>query len=95
MKHPSSAPLYGRLLALPTNIRLGWKGLPGKNALAYYEKSKLTAIKSFIILATGSSGEMLKEMRSKKIRRMSRFVKGSVVAILDVLKSRSLAVKRH
>ncbi len=28
-----------RLLALPTNIRrLGWKGLPGTNALAYYEK---------------------------------------------------------
>ncbi len=25
MKHLSGAPLYGRLLALPTNIRLGWK----------------------------------------------------------------------
>ncbi len=25
--------------ALQTNIRLGWKGLPGTNALAYYEKS--------------------------------------------------------
>jgi hypothetical protein len=35
----SGAPLYGRLLALPTNIRLGWKGLPGRNALAYYEKA--------------------------------------------------------
>jgi len=23
----------------PGNIRLGWKGLPGTNALAYYEKS--------------------------------------------------------
>ena len=22
---------------LPTNIRLSWKGLPGTNALAYYE----------------------------------------------------------
>ncbi len=22
--------------ALPTNIRLGWKGLPGTNTLAYY-----------------------------------------------------------
>jgi hypothetical protein len=31
--------LLARLLALPTNIRLGWKGLPGTNALAYYEKS--------------------------------------------------------
>jgi hypothetical protein len=25
------------LQALPANIRLGWKGLPGTNALAYYE----------------------------------------------------------
>jgi hypothetical protein len=25
--------------ALKANIRLGWKGLPVKNALAYYEKS--------------------------------------------------------
>jgi hypothetical protein len=40
-----------RLLASPTNIGLGWKGLPGKNAQAYYEKSKLTAVKSFITLA--------------------------------------------
>jgi hypothetical protein len=26
-------------LALPTNIRLGWKGLPGTNTLSYYENS--------------------------------------------------------
>ncbi len=26
MKHLPSAPFYGRLLALPTNIRLSWKG---------------------------------------------------------------------
>ncbi len=41
--YPSEAPLgaphKGRLLASPTNIRLGWKGLPGTNALTYYEKS--------------------------------------------------------
>ncbi len=29
------APLEGRLLASSTNIRLGWKGLPETNALAY------------------------------------------------------------
>jgi len=29
----------GQAPALRTNIRLGWKGLPGPNALAYYEKS--------------------------------------------------------
>jgi hypothetical protein len=26
-------------LDLPTKIRLGWTGLPGTNALAYYVKS--------------------------------------------------------
>jgi hypothetical protein len=37
--YPSEgAPLLGRILALPTNIRLGWKGLPGTNALAYSKK---------------------------------------------------------
>ncbi len=46
----AGAPRKGRLLASPTNIRLGWKGLPGTNALAYYEKALLTAIKSFITL---------------------------------------------
>jgi len=30
VKHLSGAPLYGRPL-VPTNNRLGWKGLPGKN----------------------------------------------------------------
>ncbi len=40
-------------MALPTNIRLGWKGLPGTNALGYYEKSKLTAVKSITTLTSG------------------------------------------
>ncbi len=31
------------------NSRLGWKGLPGTNTLAYYEKVQLTVIKGFII----------------------------------------------
>jgi len=43
---------FGQALALSTNIRLSWKGLLGTNALAYYEKSQLTAVKSFITLAT-------------------------------------------
>jgi hypothetical protein len=38
-KDLSGAPLEGRLLASPTNIRLGWKGLSGTNTLVYYEKS--------------------------------------------------------
>ncbi len=48
--YPSEAPF--RLLASPTNIRLGWKGMPGTNTLAYYGKASLTAVKRFITLAT-------------------------------------------
>ncbi len=33
----SSDPLLDRLLGLPTNIRLGWKGLPGTNTIASCE----------------------------------------------------------
>ncbi len=40
----------GRLLASPTNIRLGWKGLPGTKSLAFYKKLKITAVKFFIVL---------------------------------------------
>jgi hypothetical protein len=29
----------GLVLALPTNNRLGWKGFPATNTLAYYENS--------------------------------------------------------
>jgi len=46
----SDAPLYVRLLTLPTNIRLGWKAGPETNALAYYENSKITDVKSFITM---------------------------------------------
>ncbi len=33
-KYPLIKPLFCRILALPTNIKLGWKGLPGMNTLA-------------------------------------------------------------
>jgi hypothetical protein len=36
-----------------------WKVLPGANALAYYEKSELTAVKSFITLAPGGQSSNL------------------------------------
>ncbi len=42
--YPSEAPF--RYLASPTNIRLGWKGLPGTNTLAYYKNPLITAVKS-------------------------------------------------
>jgi hypothetical protein len=45
VKQFSGAPLW--LLASPTNNRLGWKGLPGTNAVAYFEKAQLMAVKSF------------------------------------------------
>jgi hypothetical protein len=49
--------LKGALLmyspALSKNIRLGWKGLPVKNTLAYYEHLQITTVKSFITLGTG------------------------------------------
>jgi len=34
---PFSVPLYAGLLALSTNIRLGWKDVPRKNTIAYYK----------------------------------------------------------
>jgi len=37
-----------RFQALPTNIRLGWKGFPGKNTLARYKNKPITAVKSFV-----------------------------------------------
>jgi len=36
-------------------IRLGWKGLPGTNALGYYKNSKITLVKSCITLASGAN----------------------------------------
>ncbi len=53
MEHLKEEPLYGRLLALPTNTGLGWKGLPRANTLAYYENLEITAINCCITLATG------------------------------------------
>jgi hypothetical protein len=36
-EEPLRCPVWGRLLALPTNIRLCWKGLPRTNTLANCE----------------------------------------------------------
>jgi hypothetical protein len=40
-------------LALPPNIRLGWRGFPGTNTLAYYKNPYAAAVKSFIVQAPG------------------------------------------
>jgi hypothetical protein len=45
-------PRYGRLLALPSNIKLGWKGLPRTNTLVNYEDVYITD-KKIITLAPG------------------------------------------
>ncbi len=46
VEHLKGASL-GLTPALPANIRLGWKGLPGTNALAYYEKNVTYGRKKF------------------------------------------------
>ncbi len=51
LKQLSGVPLQCRLLASPTKIRLGWKGLPRSNTLAYYENPLITTVKSFIVQA--------------------------------------------
>ncbi len=43
----------GRLLALPPNIRLGWKLLMVKNILNQYATEIIMAIKKFIVQAPG------------------------------------------
>ncbi len=50
VKRLSGAPLYGRLLALPTCIRLGWKGLPGANTLSLLPKFLTYGCKKFNIV---------------------------------------------
>ncbi len=55
VKHLLAAPIPGRLVTLPTNIRLGWKDLPGTSTLAYYELSQITVIKSFKTLGPGAN----------------------------------------
>ncbi len=75
MTHLSDAPLKGRLLAFAKNIRLGRKGLPGTNSLAYFEKSQLTTVKSFITLATGvrKIGVLEKEARLDCVIKQTLF----------------------
>jgi hypothetical protein len=48
---------------LTANIRLSWRGLPGINARTYYENSKLTAVKSLILLTP--ERQSYKKIKSK------------------------------
>jgi hypothetical protein len=40
--------ITGRLLDLPSNVGLGWKGLVVSNALAYYYTGLITAVKKLL-----------------------------------------------
>jgi hypothetical protein len=53
VKHLSGVTPLGSLLALPINIRLGWKGLPGTNTLTYNKKLEIMGVESFITLGPG------------------------------------------
>ncbi len=44
LKHLPGASLKGRLLALPTNIRVSWNGLSGTNTLVFYQHSYITDV---------------------------------------------------
>ncbi len=56
MRSPSvRVPCYkDRLPALLATITSGWKSLTATNTLAYYNTKLITAIKKFILLASGS-----------------------------------------
>jgi hypothetical protein len=63
-----TAVIYGfhnKLECLSLNARLGWKGLPGTNTLAYYRNCKITAVISFVIQAPGAYS---KDMISDSLR---------------------------
>jgi hypothetical protein len=47
-------------LALPENIRIGWRGFPGTNTLADYKNPLITGVKSFMVQALGErNGEKI------------------------------------
>ncbi len=46
-------PSLGFLIALPTNMRPGWKGLPRRNPIVYPAKIAMMKKKSFTTLTLG------------------------------------------
>ncbi len=49
-------PVVGRLVALPVNLRLGWKGQPGTNALktfcAHFSVTKKKVLWTWLLVST-------------------------------------------
>jgi hypothetical protein len=54
----------GKARSLPENIRQGWKGLPGRKTLAYYENPLITPLISFIVQAPGQNSIILFSVRN-------------------------------
>ncbi len=52
-KHFSGVQVFSKLLALLTNISLGWKRVPVANTLAYYGDLSIMVVKSFVTLGPG------------------------------------------
>jgi hypothetical protein len=50
---PYLSVIYESLYPARVLVRLGWKGLQGKNTLVYYKNPKITDIKKFITLIPG------------------------------------------
>jgi hypothetical protein len=69
LKHLSGAPLWVRLLALPTNIRLDWKGLPGTNTLAYYKKIITYVRKKFYNIGSSEKTQKIFLQQNQKRRK--------------------------
>jgi hypothetical protein len=53
VEHLSGTTLLGWLLALSTNIKLGWKRLARTNTLVYSKYSSIKDVKRFITMSPG------------------------------------------
>jgi hypothetical protein len=62
------------LLALLTNIRLSWKGLPLTNTLAYFAHSQLT--KKISIEQTAPGFKLLPDRPSRTLQLLSQRYQG-------------------
>jgi hypothetical protein len=58
VEHLTKLHSIGRLLSLPANIRLRWKGMAVANTLAYYVTATITAVKIFIVQAPGKANTL-------------------------------------
>ncbi len=62
MKHLSGAPLLGRLLALPANIKISWKRLQRQTLELIVNNSKLQTFESAKTKCGELSGELSGEL---------------------------------